>query len=380
MKTLDTLANIPLVDLKVQYESIKRDIDANIAAVINQTAFIGGTFVKKFEEEFARYCGVEHCVGVANGTDAIYVALRTLGIGPGDEVITAANTFIATAEAIKSAGAQVVFVDINPTTYGIDVERIEEKITPRTKAIIPVHLYGQPADMGPILALAKKHGLKVVGDGAQAHGAQYKGQPIARLADITCFSFYPGKNLGAYGDAGALVTDNQEWAAKARMFANHGRSKKYDHDFEGINSRLDGIQAAVLSAKLPHLDRWTESRRTNAYKYNEALQGLKLVTPQEMNDVKAVYHLYVVRVPNGDRDKLLDFLKANGVDAGVHYPIALPYLNAYRYLNHSEADFPEALKASGQILSLPMFPELTDEQRDIVTHEVRRFFSPAHAD
>jgi len=380
MKTLDTLANIPLVDLKVQYESIKRDIDANIAAVINQTAFIGGTFVKKFEEEFARYCGVEHCVGVANGTDAIYVALRTLGIGPGDEVITAANTFIATAEAIKSAGAQVVFVDINPTTYGIDVERIEEKITPRTKAIIPVHLYGQPADMGPILALAKKHGLKVVGDGAQAHGAQYKGQPIARLADITCFSFYPGKNLGAYGDAGALVTDNQEWAAKARMFANHGRSKKYDHDFEGINSRLDGIQAAVLSAKLPHLDRWTESRRTNAYKYNEALQGLKLVTPQEMNDVKAVYHLYVVRVPNGDRDKLLDFLKANGVDAGVHYPIALPYMNAYRYLNHSEADFPEALKASGQILSLPMFPELTDEQRDIVTHEVRRFFSPAHAD
>ena len=380
MKTLDTLASIPLVDLKVQYESIKRDIDANIAAVINQTAFIGGTFVKKFEEEFARYCGVEYCVGVANGTDAIYVALRTLGIGPGDEVITAANTFIATAEAIKSAGAQVVFVDINPTTYGIDVERIEEKITPRTKAIIPVHLYGQPADMGPILALAKKHGLKVVGDGAQAHGAQYKGQPIARLADITCFSFYPGKNLGAYGDAGALVTDNQEWAAKARMFANHGRSKKYDHDFEGINSRLDGIQAAVLSAKLPHLDRWTESRRTNAYKYNEALQGLKLVTPQEMNDVKAVYHLYVVRVPNGDRDKLLDFLKANGVDAGVHYPIALPYLNAYRYLNHSEADFPEALKASGQILSLPMFPELTDEQRDIVTHEVRRFFSPAHAD
>jgi dTDP-4-amino-4,6-dideoxygalactose transaminase len=377
MKTLDTLASIPLVDLKVQYESIKREIDAKIASVIAQTAFIGGTFVKKFEEEFAGYCGVEYCVGVANGTDALYVALRTLGIGPGDEVITAANTFIATAEAIKSAGAQVVFVDINPTTYGIDVERIEEKITSRTKAIIPVHLYGQPADMGPILALAKKHGLKVVGDGAQAHGAEYKGRPIAQLADITCFSFYPGKNLGAYGDAGALVTDNAEWAAKARMFANHGRSKKYDHDFEGINSRLDGIQAAVLSAKLPHLDRWTESRRTNAYKYNEALKGLKLVTPQEMTDVKAVYHLYVVRVPNGDRDKLLDFLKANGVDAGVHYPIALPYLNAYRSLNHSEADFPEALKASGQILSLPLFPELTDDQRGIVTHEVRRFFSPA---
>ncbi len=249
--------------------------------MISQTAFIGGTFVKKFEEEFARYCGVEHCVGVANGTDALYVALRTLGIGPGDEVITAANTFIATSEAIKMAGAQVVFVDIDPTTYTIDVERIEEKITSRTKAIIPVHLYGQPADMDPILALAKKHGLRVVGDAAQAHGAQYKGRPIAKLADITCFSFYPGKNLGAYGDAGALVTDNEEWAASARMFANHGRTKKYDHDFEGINSRLDGLQAAILSAKLPHLDRWTESRRTNAYKYNAALKGSKLVTPEE---------------------------------------------------------------------------------------------------
>jgi len=373
MKTLDTVASIPLVDLKAQYESIKREIDATIASVISQTSFIGGTFVKKFEEEFARYCGVGHCVGVANGTDALFVALRALGIGPGDEVITAANTFIATSEAIKMAGAQVVFVDINPVTYGIDVERIEEKITSRTKAIIPVHLYGQPADMGPILALAKKHGLKVVGDAAQAHGAEYKGQPIAKLADITCFSFYPGKNLGAYGDAGALVTDNEEWAASARKFANHGRAQKYDHDFEGINSRLDGLQAAILSVKLPHLDRWTEGRRTNAYKYNEALAGLDLVTPREMNDVKAVYHLYVVRVPNGDRDKLRDFLKTSGVEAGVHYPIALPYLNAYRYLNHSEADFPEALKASGEILSLPLFSELTDEQRSLVAHEVRSF-------
>jgi dTDP-4-amino-4,6-dideoxygalactose transaminase len=377
MKTLDALVSIPLVDLKVQYESIKRDIDATIASVIAQSSFIGGTFVKKFEDEFARYCGVDHCVGVANGTDALFVALRALGVGPGDEVITVANTFIATAEAIKMAGAQVVFVDINPTTYGIDVERIEEKITSRTKAIIPVHLYGQPADMDPILALARKHGLKVVGDAAQAHGAHYKGRPIAKLADITCFSFYPGKNLGAYGDAGALVTADEQLAAKARMFANHGRAKKYDHDFEGINSRLDGIQAAILSVKLAHLDRWTEGRRSNAYKYNEALQGVKLVTPREMDDVKAVYHLYVVRVPNGDRDRLRDHLKANGVEAGVHYPIALPFLNAYRYLNHVESDFPEALKASGEILSLPMFAELTDEQRAIVTHEVRRFFASA---
>jgi dTDP-4-amino-4,6-dideoxygalactose transaminase len=375
MKTLDTLVNIPLVDLKAQYETIRRDVDVAITSVISQTAFVGGTFVKKFEEEFARYCGVQHCVGVANGTDALFVALRALGIGPGDEVITAANTFIATAEAIKMAGAQVVFVDINPTTYGIDVDRIEEKITARTKAIIPVHLYGQPADMDPILALAKKHGLKVVGDAAQAHGASYKGKPIAQAADITCFSFYPGKNLGAYGDAGALVTDNEEWAARARMFANHGRSKKYDHDFEGVNSRLDGLQAAILSVKLAHLEQWTEGRRANAYKYNDALKGLKLVTPKEMNDVRAVYHLYVVRVPDGQRDALRDFLKANGVEAGVHYPIALPYLNAYRHLNHGEGDFPEALKASGEILSLPLYAELTDEQIDIVTDQVRRFFS-----
>src|SRR5262245_4462753 len=265
MQTLETAtASIPFVDLKTQYESIKPEIDAAIASVISQTAFIGGPFVKAFEEAFARYCSVEHCVGLANGTDALFIALRTLGIGPGDEVITVANSFIATSEAIRMAGAQVVFVDINSVTLNIDVERIEGKITPRTKAIIPVHLYGQPADMAPIRALARKHGLRVVGDAAQAHGARYQGRPIAQLADITCYSFYPGKNLGAYGDAGALVTDNAEWASAARMLANHGRTKKYDHDFEGVNSRLDGLQAAILSVKLRHLEQWTEQRRQNA--------------------------------------------------------------------------------------------------------------------
>jgi dTDP-4-amino-4,6-dideoxygalactose transaminase len=356
------------------------DVRSAIDRVVTRGWFVLGPELEAFETEFADACASAHAIGVGTGTDALAIALRALGIGPGDEVITPTFSFFATAGCVSRLGATPKLVDIDPATCNIDPAAAIEAFTARTKAIIPVHLYGQPADMGPILALAKKHGLKVVGDGAQAHGAEYKGRPIAQLADITCFSFYPGKNLGAYGDAGALVTNNEEWAAKARMFANHGRSKKYDHDFEGINSRLDGIQAAVLSAKLPHLDRWTESRRTNAYKYNEALKGLQLVTPREMNDVKAVYHLYVVRVPNGDRDKLLDFLKANGVDAGVHYPIALPYLNAYRNLNHSEADFPEALKASGQILSLPMFPELTDDQRDIVAHEVRRFFAPAHAE
>jgi dTDP-4-amino-4,6-dideoxygalactose transaminase len=382
MQTLDTTMSIPLVDLKTQYDSIKGDIDAAIASVIAQTAFVGGTFVKEFEEAFARYCGVEHCVGLANGTDALFIALRALGIGPGDEVITVANTFVATSEAIKMAGAQVVFVDMDPKTFNIDVKRIEEKITPKTKAIIPVHLYGQPADMDPILALAKKYGLRVVGDAAQAHGAQYRGRPIATLADITCFSFYPGKNLGAYGDGGALVTSNQAWAAKARMFANHGRTKKYDHDFEGINSRLDGIQAAILSVKLRHLDRWTESRRAIARRYNEALEGLtglkgpkglRVVAPHEIHDVRAVYHLYVVRVPADKRDRLQEHLKAHGISTGIHYPIALPYLNAYRYLGHSDRDFPESLKTSSEILSLPIFPELTAEQVDYVAAKMADF-------
>jgi dTDP-4-amino-4,6-dideoxygalactose transaminase len=375
MQTLNTTMTVPFVDLKAQYDSIKAEIDAAMAAVIADTAFVGGPFVKKFEEDFARYCGVKHCVGVANGTDAIAIALRALGIGPGDEVITVANSFVATSEAIRMAGAQVVFVDIDPLTYTIDVNRLAEKITPKTKAIVPVHLYGQPADMDPINALARKHNLRVIGDAAQAHGALYKGQPISKLADITCFSFYPGKNLGAYGDAGALVTDNQTWAVDARMFANHGRTKKYDHDLEGINSRLDGIQAAILGAKLPHLDDWTEARRQNARRYNEALAGSGVVTPGELDDVRAVYHLYVVRVPNGRREGLQEHLKANGISTGIHYPIALPYLNAYRHLGHTADDFPLSLKASGEILSLPMFPELTEEQIWYTAQKIKEYLA-----
>jgi len=370
MQTLNTTMNIPLVDLKAQYDSIKHEIDPAIAAVIAQTAFVGGPFVKDFEEAFARYCGVERCVGLANGTDALFIALKALGVGPGDEVITVANSFIATSEAIKMAGAQVVFVDINPTTYTIDVERIEEKITAKTKAIIPVHLYGQPADMDPILAIARKHGLKIIGDAAQAHGAAYKGRPISQLADVTCYSFYPGKNLGAYGDAGALVTDNAELANAARMIANHGRTKKYDHDLEGVNSRLDGLQAAILSVKLRYLDEWTESRRRNAYRYTTALKKAGVLTPVELEAVRAVYHLYVIRVPAGIREQFRESLKAVGIDTGIHYPIALPYLNAYAHLGHNEADFPNALKASTEIVSLPMFPELSAEQVDYIAERV----------
>ena len=329
--------------------------------------------MKKFEESFADYSGAAHCVGVANGTDALYVALKALGIGPGDEVITVANSFVATSEAIGMAGATVVFVDIDPRTYNIDVTRIEEKISSKTKAIIPVHLYGQPADMDPILALARRHGLRVVGDAAQAHGATYKGRPIAKLADITCFSFYPGKNLGAYGDAGALVTDNEAWAMAARMFANHGRTKKYDHDVQGINSRLDGLQAAILGVKLRYLEAWTESRRANARRYNAELAQTSVTIPQELDGVRAVYHLYVVRVPAARRAALQEFLKTAGIDTGIHYPIGLPYLNAYRHLGHTEDDFPEALKASREVISLPMFPEMTAEQTTYVAHRIAEF-------
>ena len=373
MPTLNAGITIPFVDLKSQYKSIRDEIDAAIGAVIAETAFVGGRFVKAFEEEFARYCGVGHCVGVANGTDALFIALKALGVGSGDEVITVANSFVATSEAIKMAGAQVVFVDIDPRTYNIDVERIEEKITKKTKAIIPVHLYGQPVDMDPIRVLAQKYGLRIVGDAAQAHGAEYKGRPIATLADMTCFSFYPGKNLGAYGDGGAIVTDNEDWARAARMFANHGRTQKYDHDLEGVNSRLDGLQAAILSVKLRHLEEWTESRRSNARRYTAALRGTNLVLPGELENVRAVYHLYVVRAPADKRASLQEFLKQASIDTGIHYPIALPYLNAYRHLGHDENDFPQSIRASQEIMSLPMFPELTEQQIQYVADRIREF-------
>jgi len=354
--------DIPLVDLKTQYMNIKKEIDEAISEVISKTAFVGGTYVTAFESAFADFCGVKHCIGVGNGTDALSIALKSLGIGSGDEVITAANSFIATPEAITMASAQVVFVDINPITYNMDASQLENKITKKTRAIIPVHLYGQPVDMDRIIALAKKYDIKIIEDAAQAHGALYKGNPIGSLGDMACFSFYPGKNLGAYGDGGAITTNDDSLATKARMIANHGRIGKYDHEIEGVNSRLDGIQAAILSVKLKHLPQWTESRRKNAYLYNEYLKNTGLITPTELDDVKAVYHLYVVRVKNGLRKKLQDHLYRNGIATGVHYPIALPNLKAYGYLNLKENEFPEATKASREILSLPMFPELTSGQ------------------
>jgi len=367
--------NIQFVDLKAQYDSIKNEIDSVIKDVLSETAFIGGKHVTKFEESFAKFCGVKHCIGVGNGTDALFIAFKTLGIGAGDEVITVANSFIATSEAISQTGARVVFVDIDPKTYNIDASKIEAKITPRTKAIAPVHLYGQPADMDPIMAIAKKHGLKIVEDCAQAHGALYKGRIIGSFGDMACFSFYPGKNLGAYGDAGALVTNDDTLAKKAHMFANHGRVDKYDHEMEGINSRLDGLQAAILGVKLGHLGAWSDARRRNAYLYNDHLKGSGLVTPVELPDVKAVYHLYIVRTKKEQRQKLQDHLKSKGIATGIHYPIALPNLKAYSYLKHTRNDFPEATKASEEILSLPMYPELSASQIQFVAQQIKEFSS-----
>jgi dTDP-4-amino-4,6-dideoxygalactose transaminase len=372
---------VPFVDLATQYNSIKPEIDNAIATVIAKTAFIGGPHLKTFEADFAKFCDVKHCIGVGNGTDAITIALKALGVGPGDEVLTVANSFIATSEAITTAGAQVVFVDINPKTYNIDPNKLEDCLkkrlqsspSSRPKAIIPVHLYGQPADMDPILEIARKFNLKVVEDCAQAHGATYKGKTIGSIGDMACFSFYPGKNLGAYGDAGAIVTNDEELAIKARMIANHGRVQKYDHDMEGVNSRLDGIQAAILGVKLPHLPQWTDMRRKNAYLYNDLLKGSWVTTPVEISGVKAVYHLYVVRVPDGRREALQAYLKENGIATGIHYPIALPNLNAYAYLNHSKDDFPEATKASVEILSLPMYPELEAAQIEYVAEKIKAF-------
>ncbi len=365
------LMNIPFVDLQSQYATIKEEIDRVISDVISNSAFIGGSYVQSFETDFAKFCNTKYCVGVGNGTDALFIALKTLGIGAGDEVITVANSFIATSEAITQTGAKVVFVDINPKSYNIDTNKIEAKITSRTKAIIPVHLYGQPADMDPILTLAKKYNLRIIEDAAQAHGALYKGRTIGSLGDMACFSFYPGKNLGAYGDAGALVTNNDALASKARTFANHGRVDKYDHEMEGVNSRLDGLQAAILGIKLKHLDAWSEARRKNAYLYNEHLKGTDLVTPMEMPNVKAVYHLYVVRIKKEQRQKFQDHLKSKGISTGIHYPIALPNLKAYSYLKHTGNDFPEATSASGEILSLPMYPELSESQIKFIAQEIK---------
>jgi dTDP-4-amino-4,6-dideoxygalactose transaminase len=363
---------ILFVDLKAQYFSIKEEIDQAISSVIQDSAFIGGEYAKTFEGNLANYIGVKNCVGVGNGTDALYIALKALGISDGDEVITVANTFIATSEAITLTGASVKFVDCNKETCIIDVDKLEKAITDKTNAVIPVHLYGQPADMDKIMDVAKKHNLYVVEDVAQAHGSVYKGQRTGTIGDMACFSFFPGKNLGAYGDAGAIVTNDDDLARKARMFANHGRIEKYNHEFEGTNSRLDGLQAAILDVKLKHLDKWTERRRTIARIYDAGLKDI-VITPSVMPNVKHVYHLYVIRIKN--RDRVKELLAEKGIATGIHYPIPLPFLKAYSYLGHTPADFPVAYSMKDEILSLPIHGDMTDEQVEYVIASLKNIMN-----
>ena len=366
--------SITFVDLKAQYLSIKNEIDAAVSDVINESAFIKGKYVQQFETEYAKAHGLKHCISCANGTDAIYVTLKCLGIGPGDEVITVANTWISTAEAISQTGARPVFVDIHTDYYTIDVTKIEEKITSNTKAIIPVHLFGQPANMDVILDVCEQYSLLLVEDCAQAHFAEWKGKKVGKFGIAGTFSFYPGKNLGAYGDAGAIITDDDKFAIKARKFSNHGAIKKHHHDFEGINSRLDGLQAAILSVKLIHIKDWNKKRFDIALHYNELLGDIEGVTiPQIQQDAMHVFHLYVIRVEK--REELRKFFNKKGISSGIHYPNPLPYLKAYEYLNYKPADFPIAYNYKDKILSLPIYPELDYPKVKYITSTIREFFN-----
>lgn len=363
--------DIPFVDLQVQYQNIKREVDDAIARVLSRADFILGEAVEEFEAEFAAYCETSHAVGVDSGYSAIELILRAYDIGPGDEVITAANTFIATVLPIFNCGAKPVLVDIDPNTFNIDAEKIEEAVTSATRAIIPVHLYGQPADMDAIWDVANRHDLLVIEDAAQAHGARYKGRRTGSLGNAAGFSFYPGKNLGAYGDGGAVVTDDEAIAAKVRLLRNLGQPAKYVHAVKGFNQRLDTMQAAVLCVKLPKLDGWNRARRRLARTYNQLLAELPVISPNEAPWAEHVYHLYVVRVD--DRDELQRSLKQQGVTALSHYPIPLHLQPALKELGYLKGDFPVTEAHSGQILSLPIYPELGEKQAKRVVDGVQAF-------
>jgi dTDP-4-amino-4,6-dideoxygalactose transaminase len=365
--------NVPFVDLKSQYQSIKNEIDHAINSVITETAFIGGKYVVDFENSFAKEFGVKHCISCANGTDSLYILLKMLDIGDGDEVITVANSWISSSETITQAGAKPVFVDAELTYSTIDVSQLESKITSRTKAIIPVHLYGQVCDMNAIMAIAEKHNLPVIEDCAQSHFSEYKGKKAGTIGIAGSFSFYPGKNLGAYGDAGAIITNDDALAERCKMFARHGALIKHQHKIEGINSRLDGLQAAILSAKLPHIHKWTEQRIANAKYYDQALSGISHIDmPAVRSDSKHTFHLYVIRAQR--RDELAEFLKSKGIETSVHYPVPLPFMEAYKYLGHDRSEFPVADELQHRILSLPMYPELSYDMMDYVASAIKDFY------
>jgi len=365
---------VPFLDLKTQHASIRNEIDAVIKQVIDNTAFAGGPFVAQFEKEFASFCQGDFAIGVGSGTDALWLSLLALEIGSHDEVITVPNTFIATAEAISFCGARPVFVDIDEKTYTMKPELIEAAITPRTKAIIPVHLYGQMADMDPIMEVARKHKLYVIEDACQAHGATYKGRAAGSMGDAGCFSFYPGKNLGACGEAGAVVTNNPDLDKKIRILRDHGQPQKYHHSAIGWNARMDGFQGAILTVKLKYLNQWTEARRRNAALYSKlfsTVDGIQI--PAEADYAKHVYHIYPILVKN--RDALIAYLEGQGVSCGIHYPVPVHLTEAYRFLSCKKGDFPESEKSAAHVLSLPMYPELTDNQIQYVVNSVIAFYT-----
>jgi len=362
--------HIPLVDLKKQYQGLKEEILAEIGDALDGMQLFLGKNVQAFESDFAAYCSTEYAIGVGSGTDALHLALLACGIGPGDEVITVSNTFFATVEAIALVGARPVFVDIDPDTYNMDPSQVEQAITNRTKAIIPVHLYGHPADMDPILDLARSHKIKVIEDACQAHGAEYKGHRTGSLGDAGCFSFYFTKNLGAYGEAGIVTTSDPEIARQCRLLRDHGQDPKYYHSLFGVNDRLDEIQAAILKVKLPHLNEWTNNRRNIAQAYNADLPE-SIVKPQEKSWAKHVYHLYVIRTPY--RDELRSWLEAKGIGAGMHYPVPIHLQEAWRDYGGGNVSLPVTERVVGEILSLPMYPELSTEEVNYICKSVQEF-------
>ena len=360
---------IPLVDLKAQYHSIKSEIDAAITNVLESSQFILGSEVAAFEDEYAAYCRVKYAVGVNSGTSALHLALLAAGIGPGDEVITTTFTFVATVAAIVYTGAKPVFVDIDPRSFTMDVTQIERAITQHTKAILPVHLYGQMANMDPILEIARRHNLIVIEDAAQAHGAEYNGKAAGSLGDLGCFSFYPGKNLGAYGEGGMVVTNHPEYARALKMLRDWGAEKKYQHMLKGYNYRLEGMQGAILRVKLRHLEDWTQKRREKAAYYNRLLAGNGIRPPEEMHYGRHVYHIYAIRT--SEREAVQQALLAQGIQTGIHYPVPVHLRPAYADLGYRVGDFPHSEEAAREVLSLPIYAELSDEQVEQVAIALR---------
>jgi len=363
---------VPYLDLPAQMRGIRKELDAAIARTLDNCSFCLGPDVVQFEKDFAKYCAAEHCVAFNSGTSALHIAMLLLGIGRDDEVITTPCTFVATSWAISYVNAKPVYVDVDDATFNLKPELVEKAITKRTKAIMPVHLYGHPADLDPLLEICRKHSLPLVEDACQAHGAKYQGKVVGTFAEISCYSFYPGKNLGAYGEGGALVTNNAAFAARARALREHGSTQRYYHDEVGFNYRMEGIQGAVLGIKLKHLDKWTRERRRVAHRYHELLADTPLQLPMEADYAESAYHLYVVRHPR--RDDLKKHLEANKVGCALHYPLSLHMQKCYAHLGYKAGDFPIAEKAARECLSLPIFPEITEAQIERVSEVIHEFF------